>query len=67
VRKPVADHKTDGCAIGNPGVMKPGSNGVGISGDLVAGIPPALELDARLLAVAGQSCRERFGKAFGHA
>jgi hypothetical protein len=47
--------------------MKPGSNGVGISGDLVAEIPPALELDARLLAVAGQSCREGFGKAFGRA
>jgi hypothetical protein len=67
VREAVADHKTDGCPVGNPGVMKPGSDGVGIPGDVVAGRPLALELDAPLLAVAGQFCRKGFGKAFGHA
>jgi len=42
------------------------SDGIGILGDVVAGIPAALELDARSLAVARQRCRKRFGKAFGH-
>ena len=66
VREPVADHETDGCAVGNPGVLKPGSDGVGVSRDVVAGVPAAFELDALLLAVAREACRELFGKALGH-
>ena len=65
--QPVADHQTDGCAIGDAGICKHRGDGVGVSGDVVAGVPAALELDARLIAVARQPCRELFGKAFGHA
>ena len=67
VRQPVAYHQTDRCAVGDAGIAQHRSDGIGILGDVVAGIPAALELDARLLAVARQTCRERFGKAFGHA
>ncbi len=67
VLQPVADDQTDGGAIGDAGVAQRRSDRVGIRRDVVAGVPPALELDALLLAVARQPCRERFGKAFGHA
>ena len=67
VRQPVADHQADRRVVGDPGVPQHRRDGVGVVGHIVAGVPPALELDARPLAVARQPCRERFGKAFGHA
>ena len=62
----VADHQPDRCIVGDPRFAQHRGDGVGVSGDLVAGVPPALELDALLLAIARQPCRELFGKAFGH-
>ena len=65
--QPVADHQADRCIVGDAGIAQHLRDGVGVFGDVVAGVPAALELDARLLAVARQPCGELFGKAFGHA
>jgi hypothetical protein len=67
VRQSVADHETDGVAVRHARLTKGGRDRVAVCGDVVARIPAALELDARLVAVAGQPCREGFGKAFRHA
>jgi hypothetical protein len=65
--QPVADHEADGRAVWHAGVAEPGRDRVGVFGDVGAGVPAALELDALLLAVARQPRRKGFGKAFGHA
>ena len=66
VRQPVAHHKTDRGIVGDPGVPQHRRDGVGVVDHIDARVPPATELDARPVGVAGQRCRERFGKAFGH-
>ena len=67
VLQAIADHQTDRRIVGDAGIAQQPRDGVGVFGDVVAGVPAALELDARLLAVARQPCRELFGKPFGHA
>ena len=66
VRQPVADHQPDRCVVGDACIAQHRGDGVGVCRDVGAGVPAALELDARPFAVARQPCRELFGKAFGH-
>ena len=56
-----------GASSATPASRSTDSDGVGVCGHLVAGVPAALELDALPVAVAGQPCREAFGKTLGHA
>ncbi len=65
--QPVAHHQPDRCIVGDPCGAQHRRDGVGVFGHLVAREPPALVLDALTVAVAGKSCREPFGKRFGHA
>ena len=60
MRQPVAHHEPDRCIVGDPCITQHRRDGVGVCGDLVARVPPALELDARPFAVAGQCLPRTF-------